>query len=64
MKHQETGLLVEKDNVTALANAIAFLLEHPDRARQLGEVARETTQTFFSLTQCVDAYDKLYQELI
>jgi len=61
VKHQQTGLLVERDNSTALANAIAFLLEHPEMATRIGQVARQTTQKVFSLKQCVDAYNKLYK---
>jgi len=59
--HQQTGLLVEKDNSTALADAIAFLLEHSEMTTRMGQVARQKAQEVFGLKPCVEAYDKLYQ---
>lgn len=62
--HQQTGLLVEKDNDTALADAITFLLEHSEIANRMGQVARQKAQEVFGLQSCVEAYNKLYQQLI
>ncbi|TMA95577.1 MAG: glycosyltransferase family 4 protein [Deltaproteobacteria bacterium] len=62
--HQQTGLLVEPGNSGAIAAAILSLLEHPERARQMGENARRRAQTVFSWARYVDAYDDLYGELI
>lgn len=59
--HQQTGLLVGKEDSIALAKAITFLLDHPDRAMQMGEAGRLRVKTKFSLEQYVDAYDVLYQ---
>jgi glycogen(starch) synthase len=62
--HQHTGLLLEKDDSVALADAIAFLLAHPAVATQLGQVARRRAQEIFGWDQCVNAYDRLYKQLI
>lgn len=62
--HQQTGLLVEKENSTALAESIAFLLEHPGVATQMGLAARKRAQKAFGLERFVDAYDALYQKLV
>jgi glycosyltransferase involved in cell wall biosynthesis len=62
--HQQTGLLVEPGNSGAIAAAILSLLEHPERARQMGKNARRRAQTVFSWARYVDAYDDLYGGLI
>jgi glycogen(starch) synthase len=61
--HGETGLLVESENSDALAEAILFLLNHPDTARKLGGAARDRAQIVFNWERHVDAYDALYQKL-
>ncbi len=61
--HQQTGLLVSPEDHAGLAEAIAFLLEHPRRAVEMGQAARRRVQKVFSWEQCVDAYDRLYRKL-
>lgn len=62
--HQETGLLVEKEDSRALAEAIAFLLNHPETAVEMGRAGRLRAQELFSLERHVDAYDALYRKLV
>jgi len=62
--HQQTGLLVEPEDSLALAEAIAFLLNHPDIARQMGQAGRSQALDIFSMERFVDAYDALYRKLI
>jgi glycosyltransferase involved in cell wall biosynthesis len=57
-------MLVEKEDSAGLAQAIAFLLEHPEVATQMGQAARRRVQEAFSWEQCVNAYDDLYRKLI
>ena len=47
----------------ALAEEIAFLLNHPDKAMQMGQAGRCRALKIFSLEKFVDAYDKLYLRL-
>jgi glycogen(starch) synthase len=61
--HQQTGLLVPPEDHAELASAIAFLLEHPAAAVQMGQNARERVQEVFGWQRCVDAYDALYRQL-
>jgi glycogen(starch) synthase len=61
--HQQTGLLVPPENHAELASAIAFLLEHPTVAVQMGQNACERVQEVFGWQRCVDAYDALYRQL-
>lgn len=59
--HGETGLLVEAEDATALAEAIGRALADPELSRRLGEAARERARERFSLEQCASGYDALYQ---
>jgi glycogen(starch) synthase len=62
--HQESGLLVDKDDSTGLAHAIAFLIDNPDAAVRMGKAARRRAETVFSWEKHVNAYDALYKQLI
>jgi glycosyltransferase involved in cell wall biosynthesis len=62
--HNETGLLVEPENIEAIADATAFLLTHRHIAMQMGDSARSRMQNVFGWKRCVDAYDELYQKLM
>ncbi len=64
VEHQRTGLLVEKENCPALAEAMRFLLDRIPEASQMGQEARSRVQQMFSWESCVDAYDALYRQLI
>ncbi len=59
-----TGLIVPKDDHRALADAIAFLLDHPEQAMLMGNAARLRAREIFSLARYVDAYDALYRTMI
>ena len=61
--HQETGLLVEPEDVSALAAAIAFLLVNPEIAVQMGSAGRRRVQKVFSWEKCVGDYEDLYWQL-
>jgi glycosyltransferase involved in cell wall biosynthesis len=62
--HRQSGLLFENENTAALAKEMAFLLDHPDRAMQMGQMGRCRALKIFSLEKFVDAYDRLYLRLI
>ena len=62
--HKETGLIVECENSSAIADAIAFLLDHPDTAVSMGEAARSRVLKEFSLKSCADSYSGLYRRLV
>jgi glycogen(starch) synthase len=62
--HEQTGLLVEKENSQALAEAVAFLLDHPDIATRMGREGRERALNQFSWKRYVEAYDALYRSLV
>jgi glycogen(starch) synthase len=59
----ETGLLVEREDSSAFAAAIAHLLERPNLAAQLGQAARSRAQAAYGWKRHVDAFADLYTQL-
>jgi len=58
-----TGLLVEREDHQSLADAIAYLLDCPEVAAQMGQAGRQRVQELFGLEQYVDGFDSIYQRL-
>jgi glycosyltransferase involved in cell wall biosynthesis len=58
-----TGVLVPPLNETALAHAIAFLLDHPQIARQFGEAGRQRIVQEFSISEMLRRTEDLYLRL-
>jgi glycosyltransferase involved in cell wall biosynthesis len=54
VEHQQTGLIVEKNNLEQLTNGIEYLLGHPEKRKEMGKAGREkylqkyTLETFES----------------
>jgi glycosyltransferase involved in cell wall biosynthesis len=44
--HSETGLLVPPRDVDALADAIKFFLQNPEKAKTMGKQAKEHIKSF------------------
>jgi glycosyltransferase involved in cell wall biosynthesis len=63
LEHNRNGVLVPREDATALSSAIEALLDDPTRARVLGRKARETVQARFSheamMTQLTNIYERL-----
>lgn len=62
--HEETGLLVDKDDSRGLATSLALLLAEPERAAAMGQAAYRHARSTFSSERCVQSYLDLYQRLI
>lgn len=60
---QQTGLLIDKDDVESLAKAMAFLLKNPAIAIKFGHAARQRALDMFAWEHFVDAYEALYIKL-
>jgi glycosyltransferase involved in cell wall biosynthesis len=58
-----SGLLVEKEDPRALADALSVVLEAPDRAAAMGLAGRERAIREFDLSTCIDSYEVLYRRL-
>jgi glycogen(starch) synthase len=63
VRHGETGLLVDAEDLGGLTDALAWLLKRPHGAVRMGAAARALMQQSFGWDACVDAYDALYQQL-
>jgi glycosyltransferase involved in cell wall biosynthesis len=64
VQHDKTGLLAPSEDGDAFAQAISFLLDHPETAIQMGEAGRRRVGKKFRWDRHVDAYDALYQKLL
>jgi glycogen synthase len=62
--HGETGLLVPPDDASALADAVATLIEDPVGARALGAAARRRAQIKFAWDPYVDAHERLFEAIL
>lgn len=59
-----TGVLVDREQPTQLADAALGLLENPERADALGRAARTRAEQEYSLNRCVDRYEAIYHEVM
>ena len=64
IRHNETGLLVEPGQPSALADAISTLLEDPTLRYTIGRNARQRVQTAYSVEQMVADYRSLFYHLV
>jgi glycogen(starch) synthase len=60
----QTGIVIEKDDPRALAEAIARLLREPALAQRLGQTARRRVVTEFTLERHIAAHERLIEELV
>lgn len=61
--HDETGVLVDPEDATGLANSVISLLEDPDRAYRLAQLARQRVEQRYTLQACSRAYENLYRQV-
>lgn len=62
--HRQTGLLIKPEDSSALAEAIEFVVFHPEESAEMGQAARVRVKNDFSWDHYVKAYDSLYRKLI
>ncbi|MCC6613372.1 MAG: glycosyltransferase family 4 protein [Anaerolineae bacterium] len=58
------GLLVERNNAQALADAMFALIEQPDLAADIGRAAQERVKTLFTWDKCAETLLQYYQALV
>jgi glycogen synthase len=63
IEDQKTGLLLDNDDIHAWGKAFEFVLNQPQKAKEMGDAARKRTLEVFAWERCVDAYDALYRQL-
>ncbi|MEF8824920.1 MAG: glycosyltransferase family 4 protein [Halapricum sp.] len=62
--HGETGYLVESRNPDALADAIRYVFDHPEEAREWGENARELAERDFSWKTAACRTRRIYDRVV
>lgn len=60
----QTGLVVPPRDPGALGDAIARLANDPALSRRMGEAGRTRVSELFTLSDCVDNYEALYQTVL
>jgi len=58
------GLLVPGEDAEALAKAVLFMLDNPDKARYMGSNARRTIEEGYTISLVADRYKELYGRLM
>lgn len=64
VKHNETGILCETDNIEAFCNAARFLSKNYQVRKKMGIAARKRVLNNFTLTTMIDKYIKLYEAVL
>jgi glycosyltransferase involved in cell wall biosynthesis len=60
----ETGFLVPPGDPAALADRIAYLLDHPEEALRMGQAGKKHIEQHFSLKTMVDKTVEIYEQAI
>ena len=63
VKNEETGLVIDSGNVTALQKAIEQLLKDKALTEKLGQNARQYVEENFDIKSAVKKYAKVYNKL-
>lgn len=63
IRHEKDGLLVNRDDAGALADALRLLLTDEARRKTMGAAARQRAELEFSLGRMVDRYLDLYERV-
>ncbi len=64
VEHRKAGLLVEPENVAALRDAIATLIDDNDRRKQLGRAGQERMQNEFSIATMAGRHIEVYESVL
>lgn len=64
VSHEETGLLVPVDDVSALAEAILWMVENPEFARVMGSKALEIVRANFSVEKMQQEVFSIYEQVL
>lgn len=62
--HEETGLLVDKDDVDGLVSALRYLRDRPAIRSQLGQQARAIALKHFTVQAMTSQYEHLWRSLL
>lgn len=60
----KNGLLVEPANAKKLAEAIIWMLENPEKAKEMGEKGKKKVENFFPIDKMVKETERIYDKLL
>lgn len=61
--HGQTGLTVEPEDVQGLADAMNWMVEHPEERIEMGRKGRQRVKEEYQMSKMLDRLLKVYQEL-
>lgn len=61
IRDMQNGILVHRNNPKEIAEAILYLLEHKDKAKEFGNEIEKTIKNFFTIEKMLSETIKLYQ---
>jgi glycosyltransferase involved in cell wall biosynthesis len=64
IRANQSGILVEENNVPGFAESVIELIENPERARALGSAARQAIEGELSIESAVRKVEELYCEML
>ena len=64
MKSGRTAILIPPGDVDSLYEALRWVMNHPEEARQMGELGRDHVLREFSIGKVVPAYEACYEAVI
>lgn len=62
--HEQTGLLIDKDDVDGLVTALCYLRDRPHLRQQLGQQARAIALDRFTVQAMTTQYEELWRSLL
>ena len=64
VKNGQTGFLIAENDLGALTQAIAYLLDHPKEAGEMGAKARQLAMVRHDISYTSEVKRKCYRELL
>lgn len=61
---QETGIMVEKENINELMQAMKYLLDHPEERLRMGQAGREFVLQNYAWTENVTHMENVYRDVL
>jgi glycosyltransferase involved in cell wall biosynthesis len=61
--HEQTGLVVERNDEDGFAQSLLDILQRPDRLRTLGDAAAKWIESHFTIGRIADQYEDFYESV-
>lgn len=62
--HKVNGLLCDQDNIQSFVNAVKFMKDHPDQAKNYSEQSILKAKELFTVEKMIQSYITLYEEVL